>query len=365
MKTQKGICITGIDRFELRDDCVLPEPHEIVSTGAIIRPVIWSACTTDAELAHSGCASFPYLLNKASGHEMCGIIETVGPEVTDFAVGDRVSVCATMPKWRSMLAQEGHARQSSDNMYFGIEYPDRGGSFVEHYYIRDADMNLAKIPDKVTWEQAIMVPDMMQTAFAGVQSLDMRYGDSVAVLGIGPVGLMAICAARLQGASQIYAVGGRKVCRDLAGEYGATHVIDYHEGDIVEQILARSGGAKVDTVLCCGGPADQLNNGLKLLKAGGTLASVSVYYGGVPIQIDPESVGFGYSDKTIKFIQCDGGRSSMRRLIALVAEGRVQPEKMITHRFYGMEQIEDAVNLFVRHEPSLIKPVIFNGKEVR
>lgn len=74
-----------------------------------------------------------------------------------------------MPIWRSLEAQDGHAKNRQDNMYCGIDFPDRGGSFVEEYYIRDADMNLAHIPEGVTLEQAVMVPDMMCTAFEGVR----------------------------------------------------------------------------------------------------------------------------------------------------------------------------------------------------
>ena len=76
-----------------------------------------------------------------------------------------------MPVWRSLEAQDGHPL--SDNMYQGVDHSDRGGSFVEHYYVRDADMNLAHIPDTVSLEQAVMVPDMMCTAFNGVKELDI------------------------------------------------------------------------------------------------------------------------------------------------------------------------------------------------
>ena len=195
MKRMKGVVITGTNTLAVSEDCPLPE--KICPTGALIRPLIWSPCTSDAHLCATGCASLPYLLGKAVGHEMCGEIIEVGPEVHDFKPGDRVIVCSVMPVWRSLEAQDEHAKNRQDNMYAGIDYPDRGGSFVEQYYIRDADMNLTKIPEGVTLEQAVMVPDMMCTAFEGVQALNLKFGQSVAVLGIGPVGLMAVRAAVL------------------------------------------------------------------------------------------------------------------------------------------------------------------------
>ena len=272
MKYMKGVVITGQNTMAVSGRCPLPEKP--CPTGAFIRPLIWSPCTSDAHLCATGCASLPYLLGKAVGHEMCGEIVQVGPEVHDFQVGDQVIVCSVMPVWRSMEAQDGRAKQHQDNMYAGVDWPDRGGSFVETYYIRDADMNLAKIPEGVTLEQAVMVPDMMCTAFEGVQALNMKFGQSVAVLGVGPVGLMAVRAAVLQGAGNVFAIGSRQVCFDVAREYGATHLIDYHNEAYIDQILQENDGP-VDNVVLCGGSEKELSLGLKMLKNGGTLVILS------------------------------------------------------------------------------------------
>jgi threonine dehydrogenase-like Zn-dependent dehydrogenase len=362
MRKMKGVVIEGKNRLAVSEDCPLPDLDEIVPTGALIRPLIWSPCTSDAHLCATGAASLPYLVGKAIGHEMCGEITAVGPDVHDFKVGDRVIVCAVMPVWRSLEAQEGQAKQRQDNMYAGIDYPDRGGSFVETYYIRDADMNLARIPEGVSLEQAVMVPDMMCTAFEGVEALDLKFGQSVAVIGIGPVGLMAVRACVLHGASRVYAVGSRKICFAAAAEYGATKCVDYHDEDYLQQIIEDNGG-KVDRVMICGGNEDSLSQGLSILKNGGTLVNLSAYFSGKPIGIDPAAWGFGYGDKTIKGVGCGGGRALLERMAALIEQGRVQPEKMITHRFYGLEEIPRAMDLFLNHDRSLIKPVIYNTEK--
>ena len=266
MKYCKGVVITGENTMAVSDCC--PVPEEPCPTGALIRPLIWSPCTSDAHLCATGCASLPYLVGKAMGHEMCGEITKVGAEVQDFHVGDRVIVCAVMPHWRSLEAQDGWGKQRQDNLYAGVDDPERGGSFVEEYYIRDADMNLAHIPEGVTLEQAVMVPDMMCTAFEGVRQLDPAFGASVAVLGIGPVGLMAVRAAVLRGAGKVFAIGSRKGCFEVAQAYGATHLVDYHHEDYLQQILAANGGP-VDGVVLCGGGEAELSKGLSLLKKGG------------------------------------------------------------------------------------------------
>lgn len=353
----KGAVITGKNTMAISDKCPIPE--EPCPTGAFIRPLIWSPCTSDAHLCATGCASLPYLIGKAVGHEMCGEITRVGEEVRDFKVGDKVIVCSVMPMWRSMEAQDGLAKQHQDNMYGGADFPDRGGSFVEEYYIRDADMNLTLIPEGVTLEQAVMVPDMMCTAFEGVEQLNLGFGTSVAVIGIGPVGLMAVRAAVLRGAANIFAIGSRKQCFEVAKEYGATHLVDYHNKDYLKQILKDNGGP-VDGVILCGGSEKELSKGLSILKKGGTLVNLSAYFGGSPIEIDPAAWGFGYGDKTIKGSGCRGGRLWMSRMAQLIATKRIAPEKLITHRYHGMDKIPEAMNLFLNHDRSLIKPIIYN-----
>lgn len=111
---------------------------------------------------------------------MCGEITKVGPEVKDFRVGDRVIVCSVMPVWRSLEAQDGMAKQRQDNLYTGVGRLLCGGILHPR---RGHD--LARIPEGVSLEQAVMVPDMMCTAFEGVRQLGLEFGASVAVLGTG------------------------------------------------------------------------------------------------------------------------------------------------------------------------------------
>ena len=204
-----------------------------------------------------------------------------------------------------------------------------------------------------------MVPDMMCTAFEGVRQLGIEFGASVAVLGIGPVGLMAVRAAVLHGAGNVFAIGSRKPCFTVAKEYGATHTVDYHAPDYLEDIVEANGGL-VDGVILCGGSGKELGKGLSILKKGGTLVNLSAYFSGAPIEIDPSVWGFGYGDKTIKGVGCRGGRLWMSRMAQLIVTGRVQPEKLITHRYHGMDKIPEAMGLFLNHDRNLIKPVIYN-----
>lgn len=356
MLKTKGCVISGPGIMTIRDDCPLPD--KICPTGALIKPLIWSPCTSDAHLCETGCQALPYLIGKPVGHEMCGEVIAVGEDVKEIKPGDRVIVDAVLPVWRSIGAQEGHP--DNDNVYGGIDYPDRGGSFVETYYLRDADMNLTKIPEGVTLEQAVMVPDMMSTAFTGVKNLDVHYGDTVLVLGIGPVGLMGVRACVLSGAGRIFAVGSRRICQETAKEFGATDIVDYHDPDYLRHIV-EANGKPVDKVLLAGGGEDEINKGLSVLKAGGTLVNLDAFFNARDIVIKAASFGFGYADKTIKGVGCSGGRAWLTRLTDLIRYGRVHPEKLVTHRFHGgLASIPDGVKLFLDHDRTMIKPVIYN-----
>lgn len=358
MRKTRGVVIAEKNRLEVRDDCALPD--RVNSLGAIIRPSIWSICTSDVHLCQTGCKTHPYLIGRPTGHEMCGVIEEIGEDVKDFKVGDRVVVCTKMPNWRSLEAQDGYYRSNCDNMFWGDPGPDRGGSFVEHYYMRDADMNLALIPDDVTMEQAVIITDMMGTSFQGVEEAGIRLGDSVAVFGLGPVGQMAVAAAVLKGAGRVFGIDSRKTRLRTAEEYGCTYTFDYHDKSFMGKIMELNNNRPVDAVIMTGGPSSSINQGLTLLKRGGTLVNLTKYMDEDFFQLDMIPWNGGTGGKTIKTSSCAGGRAFITRMLNLIQCGRVAPEKIVTHRFHGLDAIPEAFALYETRNEDLIKAVVYN-----
>ena len=213
---------------------------------AIVRPIAVSPCTSDIHTVWEGAIG--ERTDMILGHEAVGEIVEVGSLVKDLKVGDRVIVPAITPDWGSLEAQAGYSMHSG-GMLSGWKFSNfKDGVFGEYFHVNEADANLAILPDSLDPASAVMLSDMVPTGFHGVELADVQFGDSVCVVGIGPVGLMAVAGAALRGASRLYAVGSRPNCVEAARFYGATDIINYRDGDIVAQIMEKTHGRGVDRV---------------------------------------------------------------------------------------------------------------------
>lgn len=323
---------------------------------AIIKPLAVSPCTSDIHTVFEGAIGNRH--NMILGHEAVGVVAEVGSEVKDFKPGDRVVVPCTTPDWRSEAVQQGF-QQHSNGMLAGWKFSNfKDGVFAEYFHVNDADMNLAFMPDEIPLPTAVMITDMMTTGFHGAENADIPMGGTVVVIGIGPVGLMAVAGASLRGAGRIFAVGSRPKCIEVAKTYGATDIVDYHNGDIVEQILDKTGGKGVDSVIIAGGNTQILSSAVKLARPGGTISNVNYFGSGDSLEIPRADWGCGMAHKTIRGGLCPGGRVRMERLISLVKYGKVDPGKMVTHVFHGFDNMEKSLLLMKNKPADLIKPVV-------
>ena len=165
---------------------------------AICKPLAVAICTSDVHTVWEGAVGERH--NLILGHECCAEVVEVGSEVRDFKPGDRVLVPAITPDWSSLEAQDGYAMHSG-GMLCGWKFSNiKDGVFAEFFHVNDADGNLAHLPDSMALTDACMLSDMVPTGFHGAELADIRFGDTVLVVGIGPVGLMCpsprqVCAA--------------------------------------------------------------------------------------------------------------------------------------------------------------------------
>lgn len=229
---------------------------------------------------------------------------------------------------------------------------------AEYALIRDLDANAARIPPGVSPEGAVMAADMLNTGLYGAELAEVRPGDTVVVMGVGPVGLMAIAGARLRGAGRIIAIGSRKAGVELAKFYGATDLVNYKEGNVERQIYELTHKQGADCCICAGGGTEALGQAVAMVRWGGTVGNVNYFttYGDLPL--NNVRYGFGMGNKTIRGGECPGGRARMEKLLALLQYGRVDPVPLITHRFQGLDQVETAFHLMAEKPPALVKTIV-------
>ncbi len=334
----------------------VPEP-ELTPYGAVLEPVAAAPCSSDVHTVFGGGSR--KAPNLVLGHECVARICRAGSLVRDFTPGEIVAVPAITPDWRDPGIQEGNYKHAAEPFSGHRLGRSRPGVFAERFAIPDADTTLAKIPAGVTIEQALMCVDVVTTGFTGAEYADIRFGDTVVVLGIGPIGLMAVAGAGLRGAARILAVGSRPVCVERALEFGATEVLDYHNGDIVKQVLDRTGGRGADSVIVCGGGDEVFAQAVDMVRYGiGTVSNVNYFGGTGNLPFPKFSGGRGMAGKTIHTELAAGGRVRIERMMAMAAAGRISPERLITHRLSGMDRIEEALYLMKDKPQDLIKVMV-------
>ncbi len=323
---------------------------------ALVEPIAVSPCTSDIHTVWEGAIGDRH--DMILGHEAVGRVVEVGSLVKDFKPGDRVIVPAITPDWASLQAQGGYSMHSG-GMLAGWKFSNfKDGVFGELFHVNEADGNLALLPDSLDPAAAVMLSDMVPTGLHGVELADVQFGDTVCVIGIGPVGLMSVAGAAIRGASRLFAVGSRPNCVELAKEYGATDIINYRDGDIVKQVMELTKGQGVDRVVIAGGDNDTFAQAIDMLKPGGRIGNVNYLGSGDFVKIPRVEWGCGMGHKTIAGGLMPGGRLRMEKLASLMETGRLDPGKMLTHRFEGFENMEKALMLMKDKPKDLIKPVV-------
>lgn len=323
---------------------------------AILRPLALAPCTSDIHTVWEGAIGERH--NMILGHEGCGEVVEVGSMVKDFKPGDKVLIPAITPDWSSVEAQGGYAMHSG-GMLAGWKFSNfKDGVFGEFIHVNDADGNIAHLPEEIQPAEACMLSDMVPTGLHGAELADVQYGDTVLVMGIGPVGLMSVAGANLRGASRIFAVGTRPKCVEAAKKYGATDIISYKNGDIDEQVMELTKGRGVDKVIIAGGDCDSFIPAINCMRPGGRIGNVNYLGNGEYVRVPRLGWGVGMGHKAILGGLMPGGRLRMEKLGRLVASGKLDVSHLITHRFKGFEHVEDALMLMKEKPADLIKPVV-------
>jgi len=332
---------------------------EVGPLDALIRITTTTICGTDVHILKG---EYPVARGLTVGHEPVGVIEKLGSAVTGYREGQRVIAGAITPSGTSNASLSGcgaqcgagtpHGWKALGGWRFGNTID---GAQAEFLLVPDAMANLAVIPDRLTDEQVLMCPDILSTGFGGAETGGIRIGDTVAIFAQGPIGLCATAGAQLMGAATIIAVESAPSRAAVAFAMGADHVIDFQSTDPVAEIMRITDGRGVDVAIEALGKQETFEAALRVLRPGGTLSSLGVYSTDLRIPLDAFSAGLG--DHKILTTLCPGGKERLRRLMAIVAAGRVDTAALVTHRF-SLDDIEAAYDLFAHQRDGVIKVAI-------
>lgn len=326
---------------------------------ALVRITTTTICGTDVHILKG---EYPVAKGLTIGHEPVGIIEKLGSAVQGYEEGQRVIAGAICTSGHSHAALCGCHSQDGPGTPHGWK-PLGGWKFgntidgtqAEYVLVPDAMANLALVPEGLTDEQVLMCPDIMSTGLSGAESGAIRIGDTVAIFAQGPIGLCATAGARLMGATTIIAVDSVPARMDMARRMGADHVVDFRRGDPVAEIMRLTGGRGVDVAIEALGRQATFEGAMRVLRPGGTLSSLGVYSEDLHIPLDAFLAGLG--DHTIRTTLCPGGKERMRRLMDVIASGRVDTRPLVTHRF-ALDDIEAAYDLFANQRDGVLKVAI-------
>jgi threonine dehydrogenase-like Zn-dependent dehydrogenase len=323
---------------------------------AIVRPLAISPCTSDVHTVWEGAIGERN--NMILGHEAVGEVVEVGNLVRDFKPGDRVIIPAITPDWEAVASQMGFS-QHSNGMLGGWKFSNfKDGVFGDFFHVNEADGNMAILPDNVSIEEGVMLSDMIPTGFHGADNAEVSYGETVAVIGIGPVGLMAVAGSNLRGAARIFAVGSRPVCAEAAKKYGATDIVNYKDGDIAVQIKDAMKGKCVDKVIIAGGGTETFEQAVKIIRPAGIVSNIDYLGSGDYVKIPRVEWGLGMGHIRITGGLMPGGRKNMEYLSNLLKYKKLDVSPLLTHRYKGFEHIEEALLLMKDKPRDLIKPVV-------
>jgi alcohol dehydrogenase len=338
------------------DDKPIPE---IGPQDALLRVTTTTICGTDIHILKG---EYPVAKGLTIGHEPVGVIEKLGSAVRGFREGQRVIAGALTPSgWSHAClcgcgSQDGAGTEHGWKAIGGWKFGNTiDGCQAQFVCVPDAMANLAPVEGDVTDEQVLMCPDIMSTGFAGAETGGIKIGDTVAVFAQGPIGLCATAGAKLMGATRIIVVDTVPARLAMARRMGADIVVDFKAENPVEAIMRLTDGRGVDVAIEALGTQATFESALRVLRPGGVLSSLGVYSTDLKIPLDAFAAGLG--DKSIRTTLCPGGKERMRRMLSVIASGRVDLAGLVTHRF-NLEQIEQAYDLFANQRDGVLKVAI-------
>lgn len=319
-----------------------PEPELAARDDALVQVDVSAVCGSDLHIYHGRVPVEPGF---TIGHEFVGTVLEVGDEVERVAVGDRVvgcfhTACATCTP---CLRGDYHRCANGQTFGHGAHLGNLQGSQAERVLVPRANLTLRKVPDALSSDVALFAGDVLATGFHAISHGGVRPGDSVAVLGLGPVGLCAVQSAFVAGAVRVFAIDTVEERLEMAASFGAT---PFHltEQDPKREVRTATGGVGVDVAVDAVGLPESLALAVSLARDAGTLSGIGAYSGKAEIPL-----GLAWLKGLSLRLGLANVIAHVDRVLALLEAGKLDPASLVSHHM-PLDQAPEAYEMYDARE---------------
>ena len=314
----------------------VPDPQVEAPEDAVVEVDAFTICGTDLHILKGDVPEVTS--GRILGHEAVGRVAEIGSSVHGVAVGDRVLMSCISACGRCRYCIEGRYGQCLNGGGWVLGHLIDGVQ-AEAVRIPFADRSLYKLPTAVTDEAALMLADILPTSYeVGVLNGRVSPGDTVVIVGAGPIGLGAVQTAQLFSPGAIVVVDPVESRRTAALAFGANHAVDPGD-DVLDMIHELTEGLGADVTMEAVGVPETFDLAVSLVRPGGHVANIGVH--GKPTTLHLEELWI--KDVTITTGLVD--TFSTPTLLRMVQSGRLDAARMVTHRF-GFDQVPEAYDVF-------------------
>ncbi|HVC07256.1 MAG TPA: alcohol dehydrogenase catalytic domain-containing protein [Solirubrobacterales bacterium] len=318
-----------------------PDPEVGAPDEALVQVEATGICGSDLHIYHGRVPVEPGF---TIGHEFVGTVLAVGDEVERVAAGDRVLGCfhTACGTCSACLRGDYHRCRRGRTFGHGAKLGDLQGAQAEKLLVPRAELTLRRVPDGMSADIALFAGDVMGTGYHAVAHAGIHAGDTVAVLGLGPVGLCAVQAARAAGAAGVFAIDTVEQRLAMAAQFGAKP-IHLTEQDPKRAVRSATDGG-VDIVVDAVGDPGPLAMAVSLARDAGTVSGIGAYagHGEVPL-------GLAWLKGLTLRLGLANVIAHVDRVLALIEAGALDPAPIVTHHM-TLDQAPEAYELYDRHE---------------